>query len=172
MTLGRKMYPRQKHLDIPNWRSRSHPEVTLGWCPWQECSCSLPMSLDLPSQTLNFLTETARGTGKHIVLKEPGNVLCFVKPWAATTPVVSIPLTRSAFTLEAGFKSERSVAYSKALGQNSSGIQSPVLGAHMSLTTIMFSFWTLPSTNFLLCVLLMTWAESSQEQRISMMFVW
>lgn len=37
------------------------------------------MSLDPPSQTLNFLTETARGTGKHIVTKDPGNNLCFCK---------------------------------------------------------------------------------------------
>lgn len=95
------------------------------------------MSLDPPFQTLNFLTETARGTGKHIVSKDPGNSLCFCKTLGCHHPSHLHP--KSAFTLEAGFKSERSVAYSKALGQNSSGIQFPVLGAHMSLT-IMFSF--------------------------------
>lgn len=99
--------------------------------------CLCPLTLQ--SQTLNFLTETARGTGKHIVSKEPGNILCFCKTLGCHHPGQSIPLTKSAFTLEAGFKSERSVAYSKALGQNSSGIQFPVLGSHMSLT-IMFSF--------------------------------
>lgn len=71
------------------------------------------MSLDPPSQALNFLLGTARGTGKHTVIKEAWEHSWYLKNpaqplWTVPTSVFSIPLTKSASTLEAGLKSQLS----------------------------------------------------------------
>lgn len=71
------------------------------------------MFLDPPSQSLSFLIGTVRGTGKHTVIKEAWEHSWYLKNpaqplWTVPTPVFSIPLTKSASTLEAGLKPELS----------------------------------------------------------------